>query len=79
MVPIYIVFLALFSVTYEFNKVSGRTKEKSIICFYFCINDRKVKTLPDKKNEFLIQKTNKKNKKGAVLKNISKKRVLVLF
>ena len=79
MVPIYIVFLALFSVTYEFNKVSGRTKEKSIICFYFCINDWKVKTLLKNKNEFLIQKVSKKNKKSAVLKNISKKQISALF
>ena len=45
----------------------------------FCINNWKVKTLPNKKNEFLIQKVSKKNKKSAVLENISKKRILALF
>ena len=69
----------ILKVLYKFNKTIGIVIEKLITCFYFCINDWKVKTLPNKKNEFLIQKVSKKNKKSAVLENISKKRILALF
>ena len=69
----------ILKVLYKFNKTIGIVIEKLIACFYFCINDWKVKTLLNNKNEFLIQKVSKKNKKSAVLKNISKKQISALF
>ena len=70
MIPTYVVFLVLFRVTYEFNKVSGKAKEKK--SFFYGTNG-KAKTSLNKKNEFLIKNSLSSNKGGLVQIHQSKR------